>query len=186
MGKLQFVIAGDIMDAPSKKSFVQEMREVLEKQLVDFELAKKKEAHDTKIVTTEGAKTWSELRDSLTHQVEDINDGLRDGLLSYSDGGSGNELTLRHELRERNTQVVFDPASAVISYQGGVGKGEFRPRIQGDALQYGWNEIARCDGTKPMRMIRLEENESPEPFSTERMTEIILRCVIEDAKAGGL
>jgi hypothetical protein len=80
MGKLQFVIAGDIMDAPIKTSFVQEMREVLEKQLVDFELAKKKEEQDTKIVATEGAKTWSELKDSLRHHVEDINDGLRDGL----------------------------------------------------------------------------------------------------------
>lgn len=103
--------------------------------------------------------------------------------MSYSDGASGNELTLTHELRERNAQVAFDPAAAVISYQGGKGKGEFRPRIQGDTLQYGWNEIDRCDGIKPARMIRFEEDESPEPFSTERMTEIILLCVVVDPEA---
>jgi len=168
------------MDEPQKKTLVQEMREVLEKQLVEFGLAKKKEEHDAKIVADEGAKRWSELKDSLKHHVEDINDGLQDGLLSYSDDASGNELTLRHELRERNAQVAFDPASAVISYQGGKGKGEFRPRIQGDTLQYGWNEITRCHGIEPARMFQLEEDESPEPFSTERMTEIILRCVVVD------
>ena len=174
------------MDDPSKKSFVEEMQEVLKRQLAEFELAKKKEEHDSQILAGEGAKRWKEVKDSLKHHVEKINDGLQDGLLSHSESGSGNELTLRHELRERNTQVTFDPTSAVISYQGGEGKGEFRPRIQGNALQYAWNEIARCDGIKPSRKIRLKEDETPEPFSTDRMSEIILRCVVVDPEAGRL
>jgi hypothetical protein len=174
------------MDDPSQKRFVQEMRVVLEKQLMEFELAKKRKRHDAKIIADEGAKTWSELKDSLKHHVEDINDGFQDGLLSYSDSANGNEFTLRHELRDRNMQVAFDSASALISYQGGEGKGEFIPRIQGDALQYGWNEIARCDGTKRSRMFQFDEDENPEPFSTRRMTEIILRCVVVDPEAGKL
>jgi hypothetical protein len=134
----------------------------------------------------EGAKRWSELKDSLKHHVEGINDGRQDGLLSYSDGASGNEFILRHELRRRNALVAFDFTSAVISYEGGKGRGEFCPRIQGDTLQYGWKEIARCDGMQPARMIGFEEYESPEPpepLSTERMSEIILHCVVVDPEA---
>ena len=73
-------------------------------------------------VADEGATRWSELKASLKHHVEGINDGLQDGLLSYSDGASGNELTLRHELRERNAQVAFDPASAVFHIRAAKAK----------------------------------------------------------------
>jgi hypothetical protein len=166
-----------------KKTFVQEMREVLEKQRIEFEKAKEKEEHDAKIVVSEGAKRWVELKDSLKRNIDGINDGRQDWLLSYSDGASGNELILRHGLRRRNALVAFDFTSAVISYAGGKGRGEFSPRIQRDTLQYGWNEVARCDGIQPERAIRFEEDESPEPFSTERMSEIILRCVVVDPEA---
>jgi len=166
------------MDEQIEKSFVQQMRDSLQKQLSEFEAAEKKKQHDGKILADEGAKNWSKLTDSLKKHVEEINDGLSEAMLSYSENASGNEFTLRHELNDRTVQITFEPASALISYQGKVGKGAFHARVEGDALEYGWEDIARCDGVKPLRAFRLGEDETPASFSTEEMIEIIIRCVV--------
>jgi hypothetical protein len=92
------------MDEPLEKSFVQQMQAALQKQLSAFEVAKKKEQHDARIVADEGAKRWRDLKDSLKRHVEEINDGLVESLLSYSENASGNELSLRHELSGRSIQ----------------------------------------------------------------------------------
>lgn len=85
MDGLRFVIApGASMDEPIEKSFVQQMRDSLQKQLSEFEAAQKKQ-HDGKILADEGAKTWSKLTDSLKRHVEEINDGLSEAMLSYSE-----------------------------------------------------------------------------------------------------
>ncbi len=94
------------MDEPLEKNFVQEMRDVLQRQLSEFEIAKKKEQHDARIVADEGAKTWRELKDSLKHHVEKINEELPEAMLSYSENASGDEFTLRHELHDRTTQIT--------------------------------------------------------------------------------
>jgi hypothetical protein len=166
------------MDEPLEKSFVQQMQDALQKQLSEFEVAKKKQQHDTRIVADEGANRWRDLKDSLKRYVEEINDGLADSLLSYSENASGNEFSVRHELNDRTVQITFEPASALISYQGKIGNGAFRPRIEGDALEYGWENTTPCDGVKPLRKFRLEEDETPAKFSTKEMSEIIIRCVV--------
>lgn len=166
------------MDEPLEKSFVQQMQDALQKQLSEFEAAKKKEQHDARIVADEGAKRWRDLKDSLKRHVEEINDGLVESLLSYSENTSGNEFNLKHELNDRTVQITFEPASALISYQGKIGKGAFHARVVGGALEYGWENITRCDGVKPLRKFRLEEDETPATFSTKEMSEIIIRCVV--------
>jgi hypothetical protein len=45
-------------------------------------------------------------------------------------------------------------------------------------LEYGWENITRCDGVKPLRKFRLEEDETPARFSTKEMSEIIIGCVV--------
>jgi hypothetical protein len=166
------------MDEPLEKSFVQEMRDVLQTQLSEFEIAKKKEQHDARIVADEGAKTLRELKDSLKHDVEKINDELPEPMLSYSENASGNEFTLRHELHDRTTQITFQPTSAAISYEGASGKGMFRPRVEGDALEYGWENTIPCGVPKPKRAFRFEDDEPPMRFSTKEMSEIIIRCIV--------
>jgi hypothetical protein len=166
------------MDKPLEKSFVQQMQDALQNQLSEFEAVKKKEQHDARIVGDEGAKRWRDLKDSLKRLVEEINDGLVDSLLSYSESASGNELSLRHELNDRTVQIVFEPASALISYQGKIGKGAFHARIEGDALEYGWENITRCDGVQTLRKFRVEEDKTPATFSTKEMSEIIIPCVV--------
>jgi len=166
------------MDETLEKSFVQEMRDALQTQLSEFELAKKKEEHDAKIVADEGARRWRELKDSLKSHVEEINDGLSESLLSYSENPSGTEFSLKHELNDRTVQITFEPASAVISYQGKIGKGAFVPRVERDVLEYGWENTTRCDGTKILRKFRLEGDQPPLAFPTKRMSEIIIRCVV--------
>jgi len=52
------------------KNFVQQMRDALQKQLSEFETAKKKEEHDARIVANDGARRWRELKDSLKRLVE--------------------------------------------------------------------------------------------------------------------
>jgi hypothetical protein len=147
-------------------------------QLSAFEVAKKKEQHDTRIVADEGTKRWRDLKDSLKRHVEEINDGLVESLLSYSENANGNEFTLRHELDDRTVQITFKPASALVSYQGKIGKRAFHARVGGDALEYGWENITRCDGVKLLRKIRSEDGEPPMTFSTKEMSEIIIRCIV--------
>lgn len=166
------------MDEPLEKNFVQQMRDVLQKQLFECETRKKKEQHDARIVANDGARRWCELKDSLKRLVEEINDGLPEGMLAYIENANGNEFTLRHELSERTMQVTFDPASAVVSYQGNSGKGAFSPRVEEDALEYGWEDTIPCGVAKPKRAIRLKDDEPPMALSTKEMSEIIIRCVV--------
>jgi hypothetical protein len=174
---------GDIMDQPVEKSFVQEMREALQKQLSEFELAEKTKKNDATIIAADGARMWRELKDSLTSHVEEINEGLVEPLLSYSENASGNEFSLKHELNDRTVTIVFDPASAVISYQGKIGGGEFRPRVEGDALEYRWENSTPCDVKPGRKFRRLEDDTPPMAFPTNRMCEIIIRCVVLEPAA---
>lgn len=166
------------MDELKEKNFVQEMRDNLQKQLSSFELAKKKEQHDAKIVAEEGAKRWRELKDSVKLHIEEINEELPEAMLSHNENVSGEELTLRHELHDRTTQVTFDPTSAVISYEGNSGKGAFRPRVDENALEYEWENTTPCGVAKPKRAFRLKDDEPPMTFSTKEMSEIIIRCIV--------
>jgi hypothetical protein len=166
------------MEEPIEKSFAQEMRDTLRKQLTEFELAKKKQQHDARVVADEGAKIWDELKGSLKQHVEEINEELPEAMLSYSENTSGNEFTLRHEVHDRTTSVIFDAASALISYEGNSGSGAFRPRVEGDALDYGWENTTPCGVPKPKRAFRLEDDEPPMTFSTKEMGEIIIRCIV--------
>ena len=166
------------MDEPLEKSFVQQMRDTLQKQLSEFELAKRKEQHDTRIVADEGAKRWRELTDLLKRHVEEINEEPSEAMLSYSENAGANQFTLRHELHDRTVRIVFEPASALVSYQGKIGTGAFHARVEGDTLEYGWENIARCDGVQPLRKFRVEEDETPATFSTQEMSEIIIPCVV--------
>jgi ppGpp synthetase/RelA/SpoT-type nucleotidyltranferase len=102
------------MDEPLEKNFVQQMRDALQKQLSEFETAKKKAEHDAGIVANDGARRWRELKDSLKRLVEEINEGLPEGMLSYSENANGNEFSLKHELNDRTIQITFEPASAVV------------------------------------------------------------------------
>lgn len=165
-----------------EKNFVEEMRELLKKQLSEFELAKKRQQHDAKIVSEEGRKKWLELKDRLKRDIEVINDGLPEPLLSYSENAD-NELSLKHELSDRDSdmRVAFDPASVVITYEGNKGKGEFRPRVHGEALEYMWDETTPCDGARRTRKISFDSDEPPVP--TGRMSEIVLRCVVMSASS---
>ena len=166
------------MDEPLKKSFVQQMQDALQKQLSEFEAAKKEQQHDAKIVADEGAKMWNELKASLKRHVEEINEELPEAMLSYSENASGNEFTLRHEVHDRTTRVIFDPASAVISYEGNGGSGAFRPRVEGDALEYGWENTIPCGVPKPKRAFRFEDAEPPMTISIKEMSEIIIHCIV--------
>src|ERR1700722_14203469 len=152
------------MDEPQEKNFVQQMRDALQKQLSEFETAKKKAEHDARIVANDGARRWRELKDSLKRLVEEINEGLPEGMLSYSENANGNEFSLKHELNDRTIQITFELASAVISYQGKIGEGAFLPRVEGDALEYGWENTMPCDGVKPLRKIRVEGDQPPMAF----------------------
>jgi len=166
------------MDEPLEKNFVQQMRDVLKKHLSEFEAAKKKEEHDAGVVANDGARRWRELKDSLKRLVEEIDEELPEEMLSHSENDNGNEFTLRHELSERTMQVMFDPASAVVPYQGNSGKGAFRPRVQEDALEYGWENTIPCGVAKPKRAIAFEDDKPLMAFSTKEMSEIIIRCVV--------
>jgi hypothetical protein len=115
---------------------------------------------------------------ALKRHVEEINDALVESLLSYSENASGNEFSLKHELNDRTIQITFEHASAVISYQGKIGKGAFLPRVDGDALEYGWENTTRCDGVKPLRKFGLDGGQPPKTFPTKDMSEIIIRCVV--------
>lgn len=88
------------------------------------------------------------LRRRRSH-IEEINDALRESLLSYRESASDNELSLRHELSGRNIQITFDPPPAAFSCEGNNGKGAFRPRVEGDALEYGWENTTPCGVAKP-------------------------------------
>ena len=166
------------MDEALEKKFIEEMRDTLQKQMSESETAKKKEEYNARVVANDGARRWRELKDSLKRLTEEINEGLPEGMLSYSENANGNEFTLRHELSERMMQVIFDPASATVSYQGNSGKGAFRPRVEEDALEYGWENTIPCGVAKPKRAIRLEDDESPMAISMKEMSEIIIRCVV--------
>jgi hypothetical protein len=166
------------MDEPLEKNFVEQMRDELRMQLSEFELAQKQERHNAKIVAGDGLKKWGELKDCLKNYVGEINEGLPDAMLSYSESSAGNELRLRHELSGRDIQIIFDPASAVISYQGNNGKGAFRPHVEVDALEYGWKNATPSGVAKPGRKFRMEDDEPPMTFSTSRMSEIIISCVV--------
>jgi hypothetical protein len=122
------------MVEPFDKEFIEEMCGKLSEQLSRFELAKKRKEHDARIVADEGWKKWLELNECVNKHIEGINDRLSGELLFYIPGASPNELNIRHELIGRDMQIAFDPASAVISYKGETVKGEFRPRVRGDAL----------------------------------------------------
>ena len=89
------------------KNFVQQMRDALQKQLAEFETAKKKEEHDARIVANDGARRWRELKDSLKRLVEKIDEELPEEMLSHSENENGNEFTLRHELSDRTMRVTF-------------------------------------------------------------------------------
>ena len=164
------------MDEPLEKNFVQRMRGILQKQLSEFEAAKEKERHDARIVADDGPRKWRELKDSLKRIVEEINDRLPEGMLSYPQTANDNEFTLMHELSKRTMQVTFNPASAVISYQGNSGIGAFRPRVEEDALEYRWENTTRCGVARPSRELRLGDDEPR--VSTKRMSEILIHCIV--------
>jgi hypothetical protein len=168
------------MDESVEKSFVKQMQDALQEQLSELEQATKQVQHDARIIANEGAKKWDELKDSVESQVKEINSALVRPLLSYSKEARGNEFILKNELSRRITRVIFEPASAAISYKGEVGEGRFVPRVEGDALEYGWNNSMPCDGIRPSRAIRvtLEDGEPPIVFLTKEMSEIIIRCVV--------
>jgi hypothetical protein len=168
------------MDESVEKSFVREMQDALQKQLSELEQATKQEQHEARIMANEGAKRWGELKHSVESHVKEINAAFVRQLLSYSKDARGNEFILKHELNGRITRVIFEPASAVISYKGEVGEGTFVPRVEGDALEYGWNSTMPCDGIRPSRAIKLrfEDGEPPMVFLTKQMSEIIIRCVV--------
>ena len=81
------------------------------------------ESHNLLDVRSVFART-AVLRDFVDQHcdLEEINDGLVESLLSYSENASGNEFSLKHELNDRTIQITFEPASAVISYQGKIGE----------------------------------------------------------------
>jgi hypothetical protein len=166
------------MDEPPEKNFVQRMRDVLQKQLSEFEAGEEKKQHDARIVADDGARRWRELKDSLRVFVGEINDELPEGMLSYPQTANDNEFVLMHELSRRTMQVTFDPASAVISYQGECGKGTFLPRIGENALAYEWEITTPCGVARPGRAIRLESDKPSRTFSTKEMSEIIVHCAV--------
>jgi hypothetical protein len=166
------------MDEPLEKNFVQQMRDILQKQLSEFEAANEKKRHDARIVADDGLRRWRELKDSLRCPVGEINDGLPEGMVSYRQTANDNEFMLMHELSKRTMQVTFDPASAIISYQGDSGKGTFLPRIAENALEYEWENTTPCGVARPGRAIRLESDEPPRTFSTKEMSEIIVHCAV--------
>jgi hypothetical protein len=173
------------MDEPLEKNFVQEMRDALQKQLSEFE----KEKRDARIVADDGARRWREMKDSLRRLVEEINDGFPEGMLSFPvpQTANDNEFILMHELNKRTMQVTFDPVSAVISYQGDSGKGAFRPRVEGDALEYGWENTTPSTPwgvARPRRAIAWEDDKPPRTFSTKEMSEIIVRCIVVEPARG--
>jgi|GEM_PF-3414207 hypothetical protein len=173
------------MDEPLEKNFAQRMRDVLQKQLSEFEAAKEK----ARIVSNGGARRWRELKDSLMRLVGEINDGLDEGILTYPQNTNDNEFTLMHELRQQTMQVTFDPASAVISYQGNGSSGKFGPRVKKNALEYGWENTSPSELASalrnPRRAIRFEndepklEGDDPQKaFSTKQMSEILIHCIV--------
>jgi hypothetical protein len=153
------------MDEPLEKNFVEQMRDTLQKQLSEFETAQKKQQHDARIVADVGAKRWRELKDSLERLVEEINEGLPEGMLSFPRTGNDNEFSLLHELSKRKMDVTFNPSSAIISYQGASGNGRFLPRVEEDALKYHWDDTTPCGLAKPTRRITFE-NQAPRRVST--------------------
>jgi hypothetical protein len=167
------------MDEPLKETFVQEMRDAIQKQMLESEQAKRKEEHDAKLVADEGPKKWHELKNCLVGYADKINEGLPNWLLNYRENVSGSEFTLKNELSGRDVQIVFDPASAVISYAGNKEKGVFRPFVQGDGLEYGWERTPARYVLNPGRKFRGDDDEHPLSFSTNRMSEIIIRCAVE-------
>lgn len=165
------------------ENFVQEMRSKLGKQVFEFELAKKRERHDAKIVSDEGRKKWLELQECVKSYIAEINEGFNEEVLSYSDKASPNEIGLRHEISGYDIRIAFDPASAAISYEGANDKGEFRPRVLGEVLEYRWD--VNIPEQRRIRAIEFAGNENtvvedrlPAPFPTKRMSEIILRRVV--------
>ena len=169
------------MNESSEKDFVQEIREVLRNQLSDFEQTKKRSQREAQVVMGEGAKKWSELKAFLKSQVEEINEAFSDPLLSYSDGGDGNEFTLRHELEDRTVRVAFAPASAHISLQSNSMKGEFRPRVVGDVLDYGWEIISPSYPRSSLRTPRGQHEKPRMAIPMKQMSEIVIRCLVECA-----
>jgi hypothetical protein len=174
------------MAKPLDKDFVVKIRAKLNEQLSAFELAKKKKEHDARIVSEEGRKKWHELKQCVKSYIEEINDGLREPLLSYSDNASPNALGLKNELSDCDIQIAFDPAAAAISYQSKKAKGEFRPRVRGDVLDYEWDETMPLSTPRPRRKISLDEDgeapasedKAPVLFPAGRMSQIILRHVV--------
>lgn len=100
------------MDEPLEKSFIDEMSEELEKQLSEFELAKKERVHDATVVSDDGRKRWFGLKDCLKNYIEAINDRLSEPLLSYMEDEKGNGLDVRHELTDSDVKVCY-PRSRV-------------------------------------------------------------------------
>ena len=45
-------------------------------------------------------------------------------------------------------------------------------------MEYGWENTIPCGVTKPNRAIMLKDNEPPTAYSTKKMSEIIIRCVV--------
>ena len=167
------------MVEPLDEKFVEEMREKLSEQWSEFERVRKKEEHDARIVSDEGRKKWLELKECVKRYIEAINDGLE--LLSYSENVSPNELLLEHELSKYKIQIAFDPGSAVISYTGDQHKGEFRPRVRGDVLEYKHGDLK--SDQRQIRKITfadepsVNEDEAPaELFPADKMGTIILGC----------
>jgi hypothetical protein len=113
--------AGGIMEDPLDKSFIEQMRNALQKQMSNFDEMKKKEQQDAKIVADEGTKTWLQVKDCVRKYIEAIKDELSDPMLSHSEDASGNQFTLRNELNGRDVQITFNPASAAIAYEGNPG-----------------------------------------------------------------
>lgn len=172
------------MDDGLEKNFVEEMRDRLKKQMSEFELAQKQKQHRAKILLEEGRRRWLELTESLKTNIEAINDGLPEPLLSYSNHASMNEMGLRHELSENEMRICFDPTSATISYEDSKRKGTFQPQVYKDGLAYDWHETVFNERARSKRLIRLEDDDRPpKSMPTDEMSEIILRCVVSSLKS---
>lgn len=71
-------------------------------------------------------------------------------------------------------QSPFGLPSALISCEDNKDKGEFRPRVRGNVMEYKWNETGQGE-YEPSGWTRMRPRCC---FPTERMSEIILRFIV--------
>jgi len=164
------------VDKTLDENHVRERRDALGSEIFEVEAAARKVEHDARIVATEGSRQWSALRKQLELYVIRINQPT-DVRVSYCKTQTENEFTLMFALDSRVVKVTFDPSSASISCEGPRHGGVFRPRVEGEALVYGWDptRVSREVG----RLFRADRDDEPQSFTTEQMCGIILRCLTE-------